>query len=181
MAGRMSDEAVKAKTGKTWAEWGAILDRAGGRKLTHQQIVAYLHQEHGLGPWWRQMVTVGYEQERGLRQKHEKPDGFQISRSLTLAVPVSTLFKAFSDKRQRGRWLADPGFEVRTVTTDRSLRANWVDGKSTLEVMFYPRGESRCQVTVQHNKLASAKAAERMKAYWGENLQRLRELLAPKA
>ncbi len=41
-APRMSDEAVKAKTGKTWKEWFAILDKAGARKLSHQDIVKYL-------------------------------------------------------------------------------------------------------------------------------------------
>jgi hypothetical protein len=35
-APRMSDEAVKAKTGKTWKEWFAILDKAGASELSHQ-------------------------------------------------------------------------------------------------------------------------------------------------
>ena len=55
---RMSDEAVKAKTGKTWKEWFAILDKAGATKLTHQEIVKLLNTNHGVGPWWQQMVTV---------------------------------------------------------------------------------------------------------------------------
>ena len=29
---RMTDEAVKAKTGKTWAEWFVLLDKAGARR-----------------------------------------------------------------------------------------------------------------------------------------------------
>ena len=39
----MSDEAVKAKTGKTWKEWFAALDKAGATKMGHQDIVKYLH------------------------------------------------------------------------------------------------------------------------------------------
>ena len=35
---RMSDEAVKAKTGKVWKEWFTILDKAGAKKMTHQEI-----------------------------------------------------------------------------------------------------------------------------------------------
>ena len=31
----MSDEAVKAKTGKTWKQWFAILDKAGAKQMTH--------------------------------------------------------------------------------------------------------------------------------------------------
>src|SRR5216117_1433710 len=84
---RMSDAAVVRATGKKWAEWFAILDKAGAKKLTHQQIVAVLAKKHGLAPWWQQMVTVTYEQARGLRKVHERPDGYSISRSKTLPVP----------------------------------------------------------------------------------------------
>ena len=33
----ISDEAVAAKTGKTWAEWIAVLDSAGAGKMDHKQ------------------------------------------------------------------------------------------------------------------------------------------------
>ena len=34
----ISDEAVRKATGKTWKEWTAALNKAGGRKLEHEQI-----------------------------------------------------------------------------------------------------------------------------------------------
>ena len=46
----MSDEAVKAKTGKAWKEWFAILDKAGASKLSHPEIVKYLSTEQAVGP-----------------------------------------------------------------------------------------------------------------------------------
>src|SRR5262245_34095830 len=98
---RMSDAAVQAKTGKTWPEWFAILDRVGTKKMNHQEIVAFLNQEHGLGPWWEQMVAVSYEQDRGLREKHEKPNGFEISVSRTLPVGAARLFHAWQDEKIR--------------------------------------------------------------------------------
>jgi hypothetical protein len=55
-------EAVKAKTGKVWADWFKLLDKAGARKLAHPEIATLLHEKHGLSGWWAQMVTVGYEQ-----------------------------------------------------------------------------------------------------------------------
>ena len=39
---RMSDAAVQAKTGKTWPEWFAVLDKAGAAKMTHKEIAAHL-------------------------------------------------------------------------------------------------------------------------------------------
>jgi hypothetical protein len=79
----MSDEAVKAKTGKNWNEWFTILDKAGAKEMSHQEIVKFLNSKHEVGPWWQQTVTVTYEQARGLREKHEKPGGYQISVSRT--------------------------------------------------------------------------------------------------
>ena len=174
---RMSDAAVQAKTGKTWPEWFAVLDTAGAAKMTHKQIAAHLHERLGVPGWWCQMVAVGYEQERGLREKHETPAGYQISRSKTLAVPVDRLYSAWHDKKTRGRWLRDPSFTVRKATENKSLRITWIDGVTSLEVMFYAKGKDKSQVSVQHSKLPDAAAAERSKKYWTGMLERLQELL----
>jgi uncharacterized protein YndB with AHSA1/START domain len=173
----ISADAVRARTGKTWAEWIALLDRAGARKMTHPQIVACLHDQHGVGPWWQQMVTVGYEQARGLRQKHETPRGYQVSVSKTVGVSVARLYRAWNDKRARARWLPEAPLTIRKATPNKSLRITWIDGKTNVEVNFYARGASKCQVTVQHDKLPSPKAGERMKAFWAKRLTALSKSL----
>lgn len=169
----ISTEAVKAKTGKGWAEWIDILDAAGAKALAHKDIAIYLSEKQGVSDWWCQMVTVGYEQARGLRGKHQKPEGYQISRSKTLAAPAATLYAAWADKRKRTRWLKDAPLTIRTATSDKSLRILWGDGKTSLDVNFYPKGEGKCQVVVQHSKIANAKAAENLKAYWAKALGNL--------
>ena len=174
---RMSDEAVKAKTGKNWKEWFAILDKAGATTLTHQEIVKLLNTNHGVGPWWQQMVTVTYEQQRGLRAPHEKPEGYQITVSRTVAVPLAKLYKAFATAKKRAQWLAEEGLVVRTATANKSMRVTWKDGKTSLEIGFYARSVDKSQVAVQHSKLADAKSAAKMKTYWGQALDRLRALL----
>ncbi len=77
----IGDEAVIAATGQRWEAWFDQLDQAGARELDHKGIVALLGNFEGVSPWWQQMVTVTYEQARGLRQKHEMADGYEISRS----------------------------------------------------------------------------------------------------
>lgn len=44
----IGDEAVKAKTGRTWHEWMDTLDKAGGRTRSHQQIAALLSERNAL-------------------------------------------------------------------------------------------------------------------------------------
>ena len=178
----IGDAAVQARTGKKWAEWFNILDDAGARKMNHQEIVAYLggcrdrtpESRYQLSPWWTQMVTVAYEQARGMREKHQRPEGYQISGSKTVGVSVSALFRAWQDEKARNRWLGEKSLVIRKATANRSMRITWSDRKTSVEVNFYPRGESKSQVTVQHSKLPDAKAAERMKAYWAKALDRLK-------
>jgi uncharacterized protein YndB with AHSA1/START domain len=173
----ISSAAVEAKTGKGWAQWFRLLDQHGARRRKHKDIAALLHNELGCSAWWSQMITVGYEQAHGMREKHEKPDGYQISRSKTLDVPVAELFAAWNKPALRCRWLSEDGFTIRKSTANKSIRMLWADGTTTVEVMFYAKGPAKCQVTVQHNKLPSAKEGERMKAYWGKMLERLADVI----
>lgn len=174
---RMSDEAVKAKTGKTWKEWFAVLDHAGAKKMTHQEIANYLHTKHSVPPWWTQMVTVTYEQQAGSRDKHQRPDGYQISVSRTINVPVSELYKSVANEKTRNAWLDQEDLLVRKSTPNKSMRATWSDGKQSLEFNFYPKGDTKTQIVVQHSKISDAKNAAKLKTYWSTALDRLRQSL----
>lgn len=170
---RISDEAVKDKTGRVWKDWFAILDKAGAKKMTHREIARLMTSEHGLPPWWGQMVAVTYEQERGLRQKHERPDGYQVSVSRTLPLSLAKLFHLFADEDERDSWLGESGLMVRKATKNKTLRVTWKDNKSSLEIYFYAKPKDKSQVVVQHTKLSTEQAAARMKQYWAKALDRL--------
>jgi hypothetical protein len=176
-APRMSDEAVKSKTGKTWKDWFAILDKAGARKMNHQEIVKYLNSEQGVGPWWQQMVTVSYEQARGLRAKHQKPGGFEISVSRTVKAPLAKVFKSFANERARGLWLSENGLTIRKSTPNKSLLITWIDGKTSVQVSMLSKADDKSQLVVQHSKLPNAAAATKLKTYWSKQLDRLVETL----
>jgi hypothetical protein len=169
---KIGSEALKEKTGKTWAEWFSLLDKAGAKERTHQEIVALL-KEHGVGQWWGQMVTVGFEQERGLRVPHQKSSGFEISVSKTVNIALGMAFLLFEDSKMRKRWMKDPAFEVRKATANKSLRITWPDETSVV-VDFYPKGSNKTQIVVQHQKIPSARAAEKQKGYWAEQLNQLK-------
>jgi hypothetical protein len=172
----ISDEAVRSKTGKTWAQWFDAISAAGGMDMNHRRIVAWLAEHHELSPWWRQMVAVTYEQAMGLRDRHQKPDGYQISVSRTMPAAVSDAYSAWSDGRRRRVWLLG-SLKVSTATENRSLRGAWADG-GRVEIRFTPKGPRSCQVQVQHGKLPDAGTAASRKAFWKEQLQALAEYLA---
>lgn len=175
-AKRVSDEAVQKRTGKTWAEWFKLLNGEGAQKMIHRDIAALLYQKHKLSGWWAQMVTVEYERERGLREMRQTATGFTASGSKTISVPISALYRAWADGKTRRRWLKDARIEFRKATPKKSIRATW-NSESSVAINFYANRKNKSQVTVDHEKLASARESSKMKNYWFQALKRLKNLL----
>lgn len=173
----MSDDAVKAKTGKTWAQWFTVLDKAGARKMPHREIARLLYDKYKVPGWWAQMVTVGYERARGLRQVHQTATGYSVNSSRTIDAPVSAVFRAWQHAATRRRWLNEK-FTLRKATRNKSLRITWADGKTNVEVNLYAKGPRRSQVAVQHNKLPGAKDVPAKKKFWAARLEKLAATVA---
>jgi hypothetical protein len=170
----MSDAAVKAKTGKTWAQWFALLDKAGAAAMSHKDITALLSARHKLADWWSQMVTVGYERVRGLRALHQKADGFSTSVSRTLAAGLDQLFEVWDDARTRGAFLKE-AVVMSTRNPGKNLRFAWERDGGRVEVRFVAKGPEKAQVTIDHSGLASGAAVTRMKTFWADALARVGE------
>ncbi len=176
----VSDDAVKARTGRTWNEWIAVLDGAGAATRSHSEIVGILGEQFGIGAWWRQMVTVGYERARGLRAVHETTRGFSVSVSRTIDAPLPTVFGAWSSAARRRRWLDGSSITVRSARPEKSMRITWGDG-TNVEVNFAVTSSGKSRVSVQHDRLASARAVAERRRFWKERLDRLVEQLAARS
>ena len=173
LAGK-SDEAVRAKTGKAWAQWVDALDAIGAATLSHRDIArAVVERWPEIGGWWAQSVTVGYERIRGLRAigQRRTDHSFEAGKSRTFAVPVRALYEAFAVKRRRAQWL-DVEPAMRTCRLDTSARMTWPDGTSVI-AYFVAKGRAKSTVTIQHAKLASAADVERAKREWSVRLDAL--------
>lgn len=172
----VGNDAVRAATGKDWAEWFAVLDAANAAAMTHKDIALYLSREQGVSDWWCQMLTVGYEQARGMREKHQMTSGYKISRSRTLNVPPQVAYEYWVEAGRRAQWLPHP-IEIRKQTPYKTLRATWGDDQTHLNVTFYEKGERKTQVVVEHTHLTGAEDAETRKAFWTATLAKLESTL----
>jgi hypothetical protein len=171
---KVGDAALKKRTGKTWPQWFQILDKAGAKKLNHTQIATLLYEKLKVPGWWCQMVAVGYEQSRGMREIYQSGDSFSANLGRTFACGVSKLYSAFNDQEIRRAWLKRDRLEVSTANVNKSIRGKW-DGASRLEVRFTPKGPVKTQLAIDHMKLASRTDVEKMKVFWTENLELLRK------
>ena len=174
----MSNEAVTKRTGADWAEWVRRLDAADAMKMPHREIARHVADNYEVSDWWAQMVTVSYERVRGLRDvgQRRSTGTYDANKSKTFPVPIAELYRAFSLKRTRQRWLPEVELNIRRANRDKSMRITWDDGTS-VSVYFWPKSDAKSQVQIQHGKLASKEEVERRKAFWGERLAALAELL----
>jgi hypothetical protein len=172
----MSDASVSKATGRTWAQWVGVLDRAGSAQKPHREIVRTV-SSLGAPSWWSQMVTVGYERIRGLRDRGQRRGGgYNASKSRTFNVPVATLFNAFTNARQRRRWLPVT-IAVRSATPQKRMRVTWDDG--TIVVFeFMSKGSAKSAVAVGHQKLPEKSAVETIKKAWAGYFDGLGQLLS---
>jgi hypothetical protein len=174
----MSDASIAAKTARTWRAWVRALDEDNAASLAHGEIARLVRAKHGMGNWWAQTVTVGYERIKGLRERGQRRNGtYEANKSRTFSVPVHTLFGAWSDAAARRRWLADVKPTVRTATPSKSMRLQWSDGTLVL-VGFTAKGTEKSAVAVSHTKLRDKAASQQAKAYWTERLDALASVLA---
>lgn len=173
----MSDAAIKANTGCEWETWVKALDYKKAWTWPHRDIAKYVKDTFKTRDWWTQTVATGYERIKGLREIGQRRGGaFEASRSKTFPVPVSRLYRAFADTRVRKRWLNGVRLTVRKATPEKSVRITW-DDDTSVDVWLTARGSGKASVAVTHGKLASREDATRRKAYWGEKLEALSQLL----
>ena len=174
----MSDIALKVRTGHGWVAWCRLLDEAGAAKKSHSEIAQLVGSLHTASGWYSQMITVGYERLRGLREVNQHRGGlFEASASKTMPISAETAFGFFEDARRRARWLTEK-IAIRKAVPPKSVRFAWPD-ETGVEVWIAPRGRDKCSVAVQHSRLPDAKTRALRKKFWKDALERLAAAAAP--
>jgi hypothetical protein len=174
-AAGMTDEAVAARTGKTWGEWFAILDEAGGASLNRAGVTGVL-AEHGVNAVFRQMVAAAYERRQGGKTTAPKPGNFAVSVSRTVSATLLAAYGAWERPTRRKRFL-DEEISFANRTDGKTLRFGWKADASRVAIAFVPRSKTRTHVTIEHEKLKTKADATRMETYWTEALDRMQALV----
>lgn len=186
MARKISDEAMIKATGHGPDHWFPILDEYEKTATERKQITMRLWKEHEdvLSAWWAQMTTVEWERERGKRELNQDCVGsWQMSAQKTFAGDEMAAWQAVTDADWLPGLVYEEGGEfvcegvrvtVRAVRPGKLLRLWWhgEDGKSTIEMMFFPKKE-KCAVRIQHQKLPRQDDVDVFKARWKDALAKI--------
>lgn len=177
----VGEERVVAATGRTRAEWFALLDRAGAQEWDHGRIARWLGGKHDVDGWWAQSVTVAYEQARGLREPGQRSDGtFTASATKTLKVAVPDVWPHLSDEDLRRDWL-DVELKVRGMTEHKSVRLSAEDGsRVTIGLAGVAPGKDglpKCRVSIEHDGLRDAEQLAQTKEFWRAVLVALADIV----
>ncbi|MCE3259602.1 MAG: hypothetical protein K0S12_1243 [Bacteroidetes bacterium] len=174
----ITDKLLTEKTKKPMEHWFRELDKKGAKDMKHAEIFDLVINMGGLvslGHWNQNLLTTSYEWDRGLKERGQKENGFEVSVSKTIGVPVTILYSSFTDSKIRTKWLKEK-ITIRKSTLNKSARVTWNDGDTSLSIDFYPKDKTKSQIVVQHQKLPDSKAAERMKEFWKKKLEQLKKI-----
>lgn len=172
----MSDESVINNTGHDWAHWRGALDARGAREMDHSAIVKSLEAD-GIRPWWRQMITVGYERMIGRRELGQTCAGtFSANASRTITGTMDSAREAWAALNAERAEYAGVVAEGEPRLTESDKWRYWrvdLDDGSKVSVMFSEKPGGKTAVAVNHDKLGSADAIADAKAFWKPLLQQL--------
>jgi hypothetical protein len=177
----IADATLTEKTGHGSEHWFDVLDRFNATKKGHTAAARHLSEDHGVGGWYAQSITVAYERARGLRTVNQRPDGrYEVSVSKMVAGDVPSIIAAFGSRRQRRRLRvsndgaldalaaaldapSSTGFVVRQDGQGR-FRYKW--GSSIVQFHLYPKAPGKTSVVVTNMKLPSRDMVEERRTAW---------------
>ncbi|NND02993.1 MAG: hypothetical protein HKN91_09415 [Acidimicrobiia bacterium] len=168
----MSDEVVFDATGRRWDEWCKVIEESSFVGQGHSAIAGHLEEEYGIGGWWAQAVTVGYERIVGIRLPYQMPDGtFTANKSRTVEVDGDVLRKNLLESEHRSDMF--PGQETTLRSKPESKVVRLGIGLGVALISIDPKPDGRSKVTVAHEGLPTYEDVAEWKFFWTEWLNAL--------
>lgn len=193
----VTDEAAKAATGKTLAEWFSYLDSWDGLEKGRREIGNHLFGEK-IDPWWSTTIAVEYERARDQRKKDGLFEGYFICSTKTIAAPLEKVYGAWADSGSLSRWFGegvkaevkdggafqcadgDKGSFLR-VRENKDLRISFENpafsAATLVDAQFQDKGGGKTGILVNHTRIQTREEADSLRAAWAEALNKLKALV----
>lgn len=195
----VTDAECKAATGKTFAEWGEVIEKSGFASKRREAIrMIYDSTERKSDVWWPTTIWVEYERAKGVVKKDGRAEGYNICATKTIKASVEDIYKAWIDTDAMKDWYCG-GYEGEVaegssfkdcdgntgtftrVRENKDLRMKWNsregDGETLVDVVFADKGGGKTLVTLTHQRIQDRPEADGLRHAWGEAFDRLKERL----
>ncbi|MCB0820015.1 MAG: hypothetical protein KDC13_05300 [Bacteroidetes bacterium] len=162
---------IQSATGKSPVEWHGLMSEKCPPNASESDCIKLLTQDFGIRPELARHLT---EMHFALRTKLDSSEEITtVTKTFPLAIHVVESY--FTSGSLRESWLGED-FTPSLINTGRNIRLEGaLPGK--VFVNFNGKGPAKCQITVQHLKLASREQAEEIRKYWKARLDILAEVL----
>ena len=196
MAKKISTQAVKKATNKSWDEWHQILKQKVREDWNHKDIVSYLINKHKLSHWWAQTVTVDFEQFTGKRQIGQtQSEGYQIGVRKTINKSHKDIWEWLLSKNGSQVWLGknqienfkegdrfqtdgELTVEIRVIKPNHHIRLTWKpkewESPSLLQIRVYPTSTGKSTIAVHQDNLKNGTVREQMREFWKNVLEKIK-------
>jgi uncharacterized protein YndB with AHSA1/START domain len=193
----LTDAAVKAATGRTFAAWFSLIDDSGGASLGRKGINDLLFKTHKVDAWWTSTLAAEYERDRGLREKDGRPRGYAICVTKNIKAPASKVSDAFTtssvltqwlgagaraEGKEGGAWFDGDGHQgtYTKIAAGKAVRFSWLDtatqNESLGDLKITEKG-GVSSLVLNHERIQDRGEADGLRAGWGLALTSLKELL----
>src|SRR5687767_14890636 len=112
----LTDDSIKAATGRTWQEWFDYLDARGGPAQGRRAINNHLYADLKGDMWWCSTINRRYEAANGVVERDGRSKGYNVCSTKTIAAPLETAYAAWMNAASLNQWFGS------------GCRANVVDG-----------------------------------------------------
>jgi hypothetical protein len=171
---QVGGEHILKVTGKTFENWTDLLDAKNIKSRTKNEIHSILINEYKLGPEWASIIASQYFEHHSVEEEASIIT-YDVSATKTYSIALHVVEEYFTDEALRLSWMALPLTAIKTQT-GRSIRYTGLD-EGVLLVTFNGKSAEKCQITLQHLKLASEETAGKMQEFWKERLNALAQVL----
>lgn len=193
----LDDVSCRADTGRSLAEWFALLDARGGPGQGRREIGNFLYDSHKLDPWWIASLNIAYEAQHGLLEKDGRAKGYTICATKSIKAAPDDCYAQFATVGALDAWLgagttldlreggtlanADGNrAAIRKLSPGKTLRLLWQQADAApdtpVEIKFQPAG-AKTTVMITHDRLQTRADADGLRRAWGEALERLKARL----
>lgn len=192
----ITDDAVKAATGKTFSEWFAVIEAEAPSK-GRRDVIQHLYDLMGRGSmtWWATTVWVEYERSKGVVNKKDGlAEGYNICVTKTIAASPDAVYAAFTEAGKND-WLqagaAQEGSEFKTKSGNegtwlrlrpgKDVRLAWqssgVPHRTTVDATFADKGAGKTGITLIHARIQTREEADGLRNAWGAAFDELKRKL----